>query len=365
MIRFYYLIVKLAALFCAVNFITSLSAHSEGYTVLSLQDASDSSLSLRAEIDLVDMMQLLPLDTDGDGKLIVAEITQQQIQIIELLQSKVALVVSNKTCQQQAQDSIRGIRSKDKSNFLVIDLQFNCSKISNDIQLQFDLFDQIDPNHRVILNTDILGITSQAVINQGVYSIDLTQKSSLQQILSFGQEGFFHILEGYDHMAFLLLLLMPMLFLVKRKKQILKVFTVVTAFTLAHSITLSLVALGKLSLPIQLAEIIIAASVIVAALFNIFKPQHQLAWKMAFLFGLIHGFGFAGALSEISASSKPSIASLFGFNLGVEIGQLLIVLLVFPILILITTKQRFKKPFIVITSIGIGFSGFLWLIQRM
>ena len=108
-------------------------------------------------------------------------------------------------------------------------------------------------------------------------------------------------------------------------------FKVVTAFTVAHSITLSLAALGVISLPSRLVESAIAASVVLAALNNVCPVVYGGRWIIAFCFGLIHGFGFASVLTDLGLPQDSLLLALVAFNLGVELGQLAIVAVFLPI----------------------------------
>jgi hypothetical protein len=164
---------------------------------------------------------------------------------------------------------------------------------------------------------------------------DLAKQTPLQ---TFIKEGIWHIWRGYDHILFLLALLLPGVLrrsdgtwepVMAVKPAVIRVLQIVTAFTVAHSITLSLAALGLVHLPSRLIESAIAASVVMAALNNLRPFFFERGWLVAFGFGLLHGFGFANALSDLGLHSGQFALTLFGFNLGVEIGQLAIVALFF------------------------------------
>ncbi len=159
--------------------------------------------------------------------------------------------------------------------------------------------------------------------------------------LQFLRSGIWHIWTGYDHVLFLLALLLPAVLLPGRRAWIaaprlppalLRAATVVTAFTIAHSITLACAALGLIHLPERLVESAIALSVFIAAACNFLPAVAGIGgpW-MAFSFGLLHGFGFAGVLAELVPDTGQVWRPLLGFNLGVELGQLAIVAVFFPL----------------------------------
>ncbi|MEP2102831.1 MAG: HupE/UreJ family protein [Parasphingorhabdus sp.] len=181
--------------------------------------------------------------------------------------------------------------------------------------------------------------------------------------------GIEHIVFGFDHLLFVLALVL----LLKGGWLVAKT---VTAFTIAHSITLIGSTLGYLSLPSQPVEAIIALSIIFLAV-EIVKAQRdngrtgprlseRFPWIVAFLFGLLHGFGFAGALAEIGLPQDDVPMALLTFNLGVEIGQLFIVAIVFALLALIRNyRQTWLQPVKTATSYAIGIIATYWFIERM
>jgi hydrogenase/urease accessory protein HupE len=176
--------------------------------------------------------------------------------------------------------------------------------------------------------------------------------------------GFQHILIGYDHIAFLLALLLW-------ARNVWTVIKVVTAFTLSHTITLSLAALNIIIIPSGLIEPLIAASVIAVALENFFDRHVERRWRIAFVLGFIHGFGFAGALRDIGLPQDALMIALAFFNIGVELGQAAIVALVVPLLLAIdrlsarapTIPTRQPALVYTVSTLTAGL-GVYWLIER-
>jgi hypothetical protein len=148
------------------------------------------------------------------------------------------------------------------------------------------------------------------------------------------------------------------------KPAFLNILKVVTAFTVAHSVTLSLAALGVVRLPSRLTESVIAASIIVAALNNIFPRVTAGRWRIAFAFGLLHGFGFASVLADMSLPPGARALSLVSFNLGVETGQLAVVSAVMPMAYAIRTTRFYRQTVMQWGSSAIAVLAFVWLIQR-
>ena len=139
---------------------------------------------------------------------------------------------------------------------------------------------------------------------------------------------------------------------------------VVTAFTAAHSITLSLAALGVVSLPSRLVESAIALSVVCAALNNIWPVVYENRWAIAFCFGLIHGFGFAAVLADLGLPQASLLIALVAFNLGVELGQLVIVGIFLPVAYTLCATGFYQRVIFIYASASIALIAFVWLIQR-
>ena len=197
--------------------------------------------------------------------------------------------------------------------------------------------------------------------------------SRLRQIRQYAHEGIWHIWLGYDHVVFLLALLLPAVLrrIANRWEPapdffsaLGEVVAIVTAFTVAHSITLSLASLGVISLPSRLIESAIAASVAFAGVSNLYPALTQRRWLVAFLFGLIHGFGFASVLSDLGLPPGSLALSLVSFNLGVEVGQLAIVAIFLPLAYGLRKSWTYQRLVLVSGSLGIIALACVWLMER-
>ncbi len=214
-----------------------------------------------------------------------------------------------------------------------------------------------------------------------------TQRSAtiFQGFVAMLKLGIWHIWIGIDHILFLLALVLPSVLILRRrdddlplepgsmrmywvpvekfKPALINVVKIITCFTIAHTITLSLAALNFIDLPTRLVESIIALSIALAALHNIRPVLISNEWLIAFGFGLFHGFGFAGVLAEKGFGGEFMALTLLGFNLGVEIGQMVIILFMFPALFLLR-KTGFYNRFVVITSLILILAAIYWFIER-
>jgi hypothetical protein len=170
--------------------------------------------------------------------------------------------------------------------------------------------------------------------------------------------GVEHLLSGIDHIVFVL----GLIFLISG---FIPLFKTITAFTLAHSITLAISVMGIFKLPSASTEVLIALTIIYLA-YELTKAEVEIRrpWLMAFGFGLLHGFGFAGALSEIGIANDQLFLSLLFFNIGIEIGQLMIIPIV-GIIIFLLNKIDLKNIFRSLVTYGIGGMGCFWFITRI
>jgi hypothetical protein len=177
---------------------------------------------------------------------------------------------------------------------------------------------------------------------------------------SFTRQGFVHVLPlGLDHILFVL----GLFFLSRKWKPILYQ---VSVFTVAHTITLGLATLELISAPSHVVEPIIAASIAVVALENIFFPNYRHSRLfIVFFFGLIHGLGFAGALSAFDLDPTSLVIGLLGFNVGVEFGQLAVITIVFFLTFWLKDETKYRKIAVVPCSILIALMGIYWTIERI
>ncbi len=209
---------------------------------------------------------------------------------------------------------------------------------------------------------DLSGLASTQVTlpSPGAVSRAGTAGDSVQTFFDFFVKGFLHVLpEGLDHILFVL-----GLFLLSREWK--PLLLQVTAFTVAHSATLALAALGVIQAPPAIVEPVIAASIAAVAVENIFHPRYT-PWRLlvVFGFGLIHGLGFAGALNELDLPRTAFVIGLVGFNFGVEGGQLAVIVLALASTFWVRDAVRYRRWVVVPASALIAALGLLWTVQRI
>jgi hydrogenase/urease accessory protein HupE len=225
------------------------------------------------------------------------------------------------------------------------------------LQMTSNLPDLLGPAHVHLATVSLSGRLQEQILDGRNRTAFFTQSSGKwwQTLGRFVWLGIQHIATGYDHLAFLLGLLIATATL----KSLVKV---ITSFTVAHSITLALATFNVVVLPSRFTESMIAASILYVAVENLIRKRTMDRWKLTFLFGLVHGFGFSNVLREMQLPRVNLALSLFSFNLGVEIGQVVFVVLLFPALEdLMSSGRTWIRPAV---SIAIGLLAAYWFIQR-
>ena len=344
---------------------------------------SDSYLSLRAQpaglsgqwdIALRDLEYAIGLDADGDGAITWGELRAQRIAIERYAFNRLQFTQSGRTCSERPIDLM--VDNHSDGAYAVLSFEVDCGPVAGDaVEINYSLFSDLDPTHRGLLRWEAAGRTVTAVLgpDSPKYRLALEAVSPVGQFLAYGKEGVWHIWIGIDHMLFLISLLLPAVYASTRRgwapvERFMPAFwdvaKVVTAFTVAHSITLSLAALSVISLPTRLTETAIAFSVLAAALNNIWPVVHERRWVAAFAFGLIHGFGFASVLADLGLPQGALLIALVGFNLGVEAGQLAIVSVLVPLAFALRRSRLYRRFIFLPGSVLIALIALGWMIER-
>ena len=248
------------------------------------------------------------------------------------------------------------------------EFQIVCKEAIEDLSINYTLFFEFDKTQEGVMqlltpNDEKLFIFSP---HQKEYQLKLDASPKELDFQNFIIEGVWHIWEGIDHILFLLMLLLPSVLLRNSFRDTLfDVLKIVTAFTLSHSLTLSLSMFGFLRPPEQTIETLIALSVLFTALNNIYPLlSFKKEWLLAFLFGFIHGFGFANAMQEMELSNSNFVGGVFGFNIGVEIGQIVIVALLLPMLYALSSKRTYRALLMPAISLVVAAIALFWALER-
>jgi len=351
----------------------TVRAHTLSTSYLTI-NSSRTNLSGELHLALRDLEDAVGLDENDDGVITWGELSARKEAVSAYALSRLHI----KGDGQPGTLQISELLVDNHSDGAYAVLRFNVTGFQHPSKVEIDynaLFD-IDPKHRALLRLEDNGNTRLAVFGPATSSqiFDLTKPPPGPPFFTFLAQGIWHIGSGYDHMLFLIALLLPGVLLRREGKwqpvstpqqAFTNVFKIVTAFTVAHSITLSLAAFGVVHLPTRLVESTIAATVVLAAFNNLVPFFAERGWAVAFGFGLLHGFGFANALCDLGLHGGQLAAALFGFNLGVELGQLGVAVLLLP-LALSLRQQWVYEHFVLRAGSGaimVVASG--WLAERV
>lgn len=331
-----------------------------------------SALALQMEFSLQDFEALLPVKPDSADAIPVSATQALRQQLLSIIGDAVAVYQAQVLLPPRSRSLTLG---DDRTVTAELHYRLGGPEV---ISLRLPLIEKLARGHRQYLSVwDADGrLLGQHILDDGT-PVLLGTASTPDRLAVFQQylrQGVWHIWAGIDHILFLLTLLLPAV-LVYRKRQwqplddvrpaLVAMLKIVTAFTVAHSITLALAASGVVSLPSRLVEPAIALSVLFVALNNLRPMFPASRWWMAFGFGLLHGFGFAGVVAELGLPAGAAAISLLGFNLGVEAGQLAIVAAVFPLAIWLRHTLLYRHWLFNGGSAGAALLAAVWLVGRL
>ena len=361
-------------------FTGSAQAHkaSDSYLVLNIKG---TQISGQWDIALRDIDFALGLDSDGDGNITWGEVKARHADIAGWALGRLVLQRGG-ACALQVSEHL--VDKHTDGAYAVLRLVGTCPSAARDVGITYRLLFDLDALHRGLLRLDLDGVNQTAVLapDTGTLKLQAGETSRFAQFLQYVVEGIWHIWIGFDHILFLLSLLLPAVLVFQARSigsvqpagqwrgvntfrmALTEVLWVVTAFTVAHSITLTLAALQIVELPSRWVESAIAASVVLAAANNLFPLVQRRRWLVAFSFGLIHGFGFASVLTELGLPADTLVLSLLGFNLGVETGQLCIVAAFLPIAFVLRNTPLYRKGVFVGGSFLTLLVALVWLVER-
>ncbi|MDM0052588.1 HupE/UreJ family protein [Variovorax sp. J22R115] len=360
-------------------------AHKASDAYLQMQAAGDA-MDLRWDIALRDLDAVLDLDRNGDRQLSWGEIHGRMDEIRAYALARLRLQQGRCAFTQAAPPAVD---DRIDGAYLVFQLQARCDAATA-LSIDYQLFREVDPTHRGLLR-----ITTQAGNDPLVRSLDpsggpvtlgwpsasrdggqgANPADAASPDASLFRDGVHHILIGYDHVLFLICLLLPAVLrrragggwepVVTWREAVLPMLGIVTMFTVAHSITLALAALNIVNISPRVIEPAIAITILLAAVDNIYPVLRGRRKLFSFLFGLIHGFGFAGALAEMELPTRGFVLALLQFNLGVEAGQLVVVFVALGALLAMRHWRRYEPVLLHGGSTAAVLIAGIWFMERV
>ena len=346
-------------------------ATSTSYLLIDVPAATDPVV-LRWDLAIQDIMWTVFIDQDYDGVVTWREILAARRYIEPAVLGEIALGRGGQSCALHFKDMALAERAG--QNFLSVTLSGACPR-QGLLAVSGSLFMSGDASQRVLLSSArgrerLTGVLSASAPAWN----EPARASAWASFARFVREGVWHVALGYDHIAFVLLLLLPSVLRpvggqwrsAEGLSQVAReIVTIITAFTIAHSTTLALAVTGMVHVPTQPIEVAIAASIAVAGGLNLLPKLSRLRLPLAFGFGFVHGFGFANALSEIDAGGTALLPLLAGFNIGVELAQLMLVAAILPLIYAARGTRWYATGVLPLGSCALGAAGVVWLLQRL
>lgn len=337
-------------------------AHATSTSYLTIDArATDHLVRGRWDIALADIVAGVELDSNADGLLTWGEIAAHEAQIAAYVFSGLEIARADRACKPRLEDLALATHLNEP--YVSMEARMDCPEPGR-LRISTPLLFGLDASHRTLLEVTSGAESESAVLSPAASQWLETGHGGIgSRFFEYLRHGARHVMIGYDHLAFLLLLLLPSA-LRPRGAVLRDVLVLVTAFTLAHSITLALAATGLARLPEGPVEFAIALSIVIAGVLNLVPRAAGLRLPLAFGFGLVHGFGFANALSGLDVQAARLAPLLAGFNVGVELAQLALVALALPLLIAWRRSPIFAARVAPAISILVATGGGIWMIER-
>lgn len=373
------LVLLLFLLSCVGLLATPALAHKPSDSYLRITSGGEGGgegehLWIQWDISLKDLEFLVGLDANLDSQITWGELKARREAVAAHALSRLRLTADGRPVKLTLTDLLVDRHSDGTYAVLVLD-----TDAPSDIErlgVEYHLLFDADPTHRGLVLYTHGSTASTHILSPAHPGVDIRvgERNLWRSLGNFIIEGVWHIWIGFDHILFLLTLLFPAVLIYRDrewhgvdhlKPAALAVLKIATVFTLAHSITLWLAVMGWVTLPGWIVEAAIALSIIITAVNNLYPILPLSGWVIAFAFGLIHGFGFANVLVDLGLTNSTLAVALLGFNVGVELGQLVIILAFFPLAYALRDTAFYRWGILRGGSALIAFIALLWFIERV
>ena len=349
-----------------------VKAHELSNGYITLNGDNTQKFSGRLSLMPYDLEIEMKLDENFDGKLVWHEVKEAQSDLHAYVAAVLQFTQGSAACSPVFHEVAMELISGEA--LIAIPFTIDCP-YDTDVSVDYQGMFEQDDTHQTLFSAAIGGESHTDVFTNEHRQVTLSAASGAsvwQTITTFVYQGIIHIWIGIDHILFLLATLLTVNLVRKNnqwqgelsKVKVLKsTFWLVTAFTVAHSVTLTTTALGWYHPPGRWVEFGIAISVMLTAINNIWPVIHRLT-IVTFAFGLIHGMGFASVFGELQADAQSPLLAIASFNIGVELGQLVVVLLLLPLLLALRHMRLYASAVMPLASSAIALIALNWAVQR-
>lgn len=342
-----------------------VSAHTVGLSQSDFTVERDGTLRALVVFSTADAARLGRMDQNRDGLVSTERLARSEVVMREAMERGVVVFSDGQRCM----TSLEGGGDTEGDGFGV-SLSFACPLRPHVFEVELRLLRELGRGHRHVLRISAGGVSVERILSaedrfaslevpgEGETTRPAPKRAPASTLSGAFRMGVMHILTGWDHLMFLAALLVG----ARRWKN---VVAAVSAFTVAHSLTLALAALEVWAPSPRWVEPAIAASIAFVAFENAAHLCPASRWRAAFFFGLVHGFGFAGALRELGLDRDRRLPALLGFNLGVEAGQMAIVVAAMPLVAWLSRRRAFETRWMRGLSVATGVAGALLCAARL
>lgn len=348
-------------------------AHS-GSTAYLQATVVGASVQLRADYALRDLDDTLGVDADDDGKLTWGELQATSPALLAYLAPRLSIAGDAAACALTASHDVQ-VTDHSDGPYAVFQFTARCAVEPSQWQLTDNALFEFDATHRALVRWQHGAESSSATLTPTQRTLTLTgERGGFETMREYLREGLAHVWSGWDHMLFIAGLFLPAALRRQGKRwqpverlgpALTDAVKLVTAFTIAHAVTLCLTALGVVSLPSRVVESLVALSVLFAGFNNLLPlAGRRTLFVLAWVFGLIHGTAIAGALLELGLPASGRLLALLGFNLGVEAAQLLLVAVLVPLAFALRNWRGYVSAVLWPGSMLVALAGLIWFINR-
>jgi len=350
-------------------------AHTESTAYLNVVPQDDGATRMQWRVALRDLDVLVDLDRDGDGRLTWGEVEDRAVDLDALMHVSIEASAGGTSCA-LGPTTVQFV-ALGQAGYAQLSALARCPAGATPLVIAYHAFDRIDPSHRVVVNAGNLAPHLLAPGTRVSLPVGREEGALEAGLAHYLTTGFWHILGGFDHLLFVIGLLLPAV-LQRRphgargwvprddlRSALVAVATIATAFTVAHSLTLAAATFGWMRVRPSVIEPLIALTVLATALNNIWPLVTRRLWVVAFGFGLVHGFGFAEVLAPLALPPRELAFALLGFNVGVELGQLSVVAVAFSLLAAARHWSGYVRIVLQGGSAAVALLAVGWIVQRV